>query len=113
MMWDVINSTQFINSISPIARRYGYFVCLYGSVLYKGQSNKDLDLQIISFVGDDNHRKLLSDICNRIGCEEIGEPYLGLQNTYSVILKLPSNQIVDMVIRLNKVNNNIYDPPTT
>lgn len=107
MMWDTINSTQFINAISPIAKRYGYFVCLYGSVLYKGESNKDLDLQIISFVGDDNNQALVSDICIRIGCEEVGEPYLGLQNTYSVILKLPSNQIVDMVIRLNNKNYNI------
>lgn len=106
MMWDRENSTQFINTITPIARRYGYFVCLYGSVLYKGKSDKDLDLQIISFVGDDNHKTLVNDVCAQIGCEKVGEPYLGLMNTYSVVLKLPTNQLVDMVIRLNNKNNN-------
>lgn len=107
MMWDIANSVQFINTITPIARRYGYFICLYGSVLYKGHSDKDLDLQIISFAGDDNHKAFVSEICNRIGCAEIGDPYLGLMNTYAVILKLPSNHIVDMVIRLNNKNNNL------
>lgn len=106
MMWNIDNATSFINQISPIAKRYGYFVCLYGSVLYNGQSDKDLDLQIISYLGEDNQEQLIIDVCALLACEEVGKPYLGLMNTYSVLLKLPSKQIVDIVIRLNHKNNN-------
>jgi hypothetical protein len=46
-MWTPDNALPLIRRISPIARRHGFSVALYGSVLNQGESKKDLDLFFI------------------------------------------------------------------
>jgi hypothetical protein len=46
-MWTLDNALPLIRRISPIARRHGFALALYGSVLDKGESEKDLDLFFI------------------------------------------------------------------
>jgi len=43
-MWTLDEALPLIRKISPIARRRGFSVALYGSVLDRGKSEKDLDL---------------------------------------------------------------------
>jgi hypothetical protein len=46
-MWTLDNALPLIRKISPIARRHGFSVALYGSVLDQGETEKDLDLFFI------------------------------------------------------------------
>jgi hypothetical protein len=63
-MWTLETAVPLIQKIAPIAKRHGFSVALYGSVLDTGKSQKDLDL---FFVEQD------SDICDVQGClNEIG-----------------------------------------
>ena len=43
-MWTLNDALPLIRRIEPIAKRHGFSVALYGSVLYRGESEKDLDL---------------------------------------------------------------------
>lgn len=66
-MWTLDEALPLIRKISPIARRHGFSVALYGSVLERGRSENDLDL---FFVEQD------LDICDVQGCldEIVGLP---------------------------------------
>lgn len=101
-MWNLENAQPIINQINTISRRFGYFVCLYGSVLYKGYSDKDMDLQIISFLGIDNSSSLITAICKELNAVFIGSPYEGLLNTSAYGIKLHDGRIIDIVIRTDK-----------
>jgi len=43
-MWTLNDALPLIRKIEPIAKRHGFSLALYGSVLYRGESEKDLDL---------------------------------------------------------------------
>lgn len=43
-MWDLTEAVQLCRSIEQVAHLYGCHVALAGSVLYRGSSNKDLDI---------------------------------------------------------------------
>jgi hypothetical protein len=43
-MWTLNGALPLIRAISSIAERHGFSVALYGSVLNRGKSKKDLDL---------------------------------------------------------------------
>lgn len=58
-MWILDNALPLIRKISPIAQRHGFSVALYGSVLDRGGSEKDLDLFFI---------EQEPDICDVQGC---------------------------------------------
>lgn len=58
-MWTLQEALPLIRKISPIAEKHGFSVALYGSVLVRGESEKDLDL---FFVEQD------PDICDVNGC---------------------------------------------
>jgi len=58
-MWTLNAALPLIRRIAPIARTHGFSVALYGSVLERGESEKDLDLFFV---------KQEPDICNLQGC---------------------------------------------
>jgi hypothetical protein len=58
-MWTLDEALPLIRKISPIAREHGFSVALYGSVLDRGRSERDLDL---FFIEQD------PDICDVQGC---------------------------------------------
>lgn len=60
-MWTLDNALPLIQRISPIAQRHGFSVALYGSVLDKGESEKDLDF---FFIGREH------DVCDLQGCTD-------------------------------------------
>src|SRR3989442_43799 len=60
-MWTLNDALPLIRKISAIARRYGFSVAVYGSVLGRGESEKDLDLFLME---QDPY------ICNVQGCLE-------------------------------------------
>lgn len=60
-MWTLNGALPLIRAISSIAQRHGFSVALYGSVLDRGESKKDLDL---FFIEQD------PQICNIQGCLE-------------------------------------------
>lgn len=103
MMWNLTDALSIINQIKPVCKKHGYFVCLYGSVLYDGMSNKDLDLQIISYLGRDYSDKLLSEILNELDATDEKGIYAGLLNTKCYIIKLPDGKVIDIVIRTDKI----------
>jgi len=64
-MWTLNDALPLIREISAIALRHGFSVALYGSLLDRGESEKDLDL---FFVEQD------PEICHVQGClDEIRE----------------------------------------
>lgn len=60
-MWTLDSALPLIRQVSPIAARHGFSVALYGSVLDRGTSEKDVDL---FFIEQDQ------DICDVKGCLE-------------------------------------------
>jgi hypothetical protein len=56
-MWTLEKAVPLKQKIAPIAKRYGFSVALYGSVLDKGQSRSDLDLFFVQ-----------QDACDVLGC---------------------------------------------
>jgi hypothetical protein len=60
-MWTLESALPLVRTISPIALRHGFSLALYGSVLDRGESEKDLDL---FFIEQD------PDICDVQGCLE-------------------------------------------
>ena len=98
-MWTLSEALVLIRKISPIAQRHGFSVALYGSVLDKGESEKDLDL---FFVEQD------PDICDVHGClgeisnlPEVRNTGIAMQGTggaFSVI-RLHDRRIIDAQFR--------------
>lgn len=101
-MWDLESARKFINIIQPFCKRDGYFCCLYGSVLYNGFSNKDLDLQIISYLGIDKSETVKQAIILNLGAVQVGADYHGILNTLSFLIQLPDDRVVDIIIRTDK-----------
>lgn len=46
--WTLQEALPVIRALMPVCRRLGYQLSLTGSVLWEGQSAKDLDLQLVS-----------------------------------------------------------------
>lgn len=46
--WNLENARPIIQAMDPIARRCNFSVALRGSVLFQGESDKDLDLCFLS-----------------------------------------------------------------
>jgi hypothetical protein len=103
-MWTLENAFPLIRKISPIARRHGFSVALYGSVLDRGESENDLDLFFI---------EQEPDICDAQGCiEEIAklpeishasELITGTGGHICVIWLSGSNEHIDAQFRLQGV----------
>jgi hypothetical protein len=101
-MWTLDEALPLIRKISPITQRHGFSVALYGSVLDRGESEKDLDL---FFVEQD------PEICDVQGClDEIaklpevahcGEEIPGVGGAISVIW-LQDGRHIDAQFRLLK-----------
>jgi hypothetical protein len=85
--------------LRPSQKRHGFSVSVYGSVLEKGESKKDLD---IFFVEQD------PDICNVQGCldeiskltevRSVGTVYQGNGGAFGVI-RLVDNRVIDAQFR--------------
>jgi len=100
-MWTLDNALPLIRRISPTARRHGFALALYGSVLDKGESEKDLDLFFI-------RREL--DSCDVQGCmdeiaklpeiEHIGTPVEGTREPVYVIWFSDPKRTIDAQFRL-------------
>jgi hypothetical protein len=70
-MWTILNAQKIVSNIQrAIRKKYGYNVCIYGSVLYKGYSKNDLDIQLIPFAHSkdnyNNHREIAEAVSNSI-----------------------------------------------
>lgn len=102
MMWEIDDAIMVIKRINFVCKKHGYFPCLYGSVLYNGKSNKDLDLQLISYLGVDYSEYLLKDVLLIVEGESVAGEYMGILNTKSYIIKLKDGRIIDLVIRMDK-----------
>lgn len=102
MMWKIEDAIMVINKINSVCKKHGYFCCLYGSVLYNGKSNKDLDLQLISYLGVDYSEYLLRDVLLIVEGESVAGEYMGILNTKSYVITLKDGRIVDLVIRMDK-----------
>jgi len=97
--WTLIDALPLIRKIAPIAQRHGFSLALYGSVLDRGESEKDLDF---FFVEQD------PDICNVQGCldeisklpevRSVGAAYQGTGGAISVI-RLHDKRVIDAQFR--------------
>lgn len=61
--WYLAQALHIIRQLQPQLKPYGYHVCLGGSVLNKGESEKDLDLYFLPLQTDaasEKNRKLLA-----------------------------------------------------
>lgn len=103
-MWTLKEGVDLVFKIEYTCRRFGYFPCLYGSVLYKGQSNDDIDLQIISFTGVDNSEILVQKICKILMAKIVGDRYDGFLNTKNFLLHTDDEKVIDLVIRTDKIS---------
>lgn len=101
MMWTLDSAIDIIRIIQPICRRDYYNCCLYGSVLYRGFSDNDLDLQIVPIIDIDRPNIIIDNIKYILPVKEVSDPYFGLLDTYSVIMKLIDGRVLDVIIRLN------------
>ncbi len=98
-MWTLGDALPLIRKISPIAQRHGFSIALYGSVLDRGESEKDLDL---FFVEQE------PDICDVQGCldeiatlREVRSAGIAMQCTggaFSVI-RLLDKRVIDAQFR--------------
>lgn len=52
IMWTLESGISFIRSMEEIANQYNYHLTLGGSVLHRGESNKDLDIYAMPFHND-------------------------------------------------------------
>lgn len=77
-IWQLNEALELIRALQPGTRKYGYHLCLGGSVLNKGMSKKDLDLYFLSL---DNSAKP-NPVGLRIWLKELwgeGEPLAGVR----------------------------------
>lgn len=105
MIWTLQTAIPVMNEINRVGKKYGYLVCLYGSVLYNGESKHDLDIMIVPYTGVDRPKEFTNELSKVLSGEIQGPPYLGLMNTYGIEMKLPSGNFLDIQIRL------LSDPP--
>jgi hypothetical protein len=76
-MWTLDNALPLVRNISPVARRHGFSVALYGSVLDQGESKKDLDLFFIEQEPDiSDVQGCLDEIARLPEVEHCGDPSL-------------------------------------
>ena len=54
--WTLKDALDLIRGLQPESRKHGYHLCLGGSVLNKGESQKDLDLYFLSLGGNTQPR---------------------------------------------------------
>lgn len=88
-MWHLQEALQLIRNIQPNVRKFGYHICLGGSILNKGMSDNDLDLYFIPLEPDsdepESNRLLLTDYLFTIfGAPEINEDYSDEESVYSL-----------------------------
>jgi hypothetical protein len=82
-MWNYKTARVVAEIIQKAVReKWGYNVCVYGSVLYKGHSYNDLDIQLIPAAQTDNHGE-----CNKVAidvAESLGGVVTGSLNLNSI-----------------------------
>lgn len=47
MMWTLEQGLEVLRRINPLVRPHGYYTALTGGVLFKGESDKDLDIVLL------------------------------------------------------------------
>ncbi len=104
MMWTLSKAAVFIATIDNICDRWGYLPCLYGSVLKIGVSANDIDIQMVPKRDMDCHVELINELCNKFNLRQLGDAYLGILNTYSVLLEDQEKKRYDIVVRKNNPN---------
>ena len=85
-MWTLEGAKQYISWFQKAARKYGYHLCLGGSVLNTGSSDKDLDLYFLPLGNHTptNPTKLVSFLEVAYGkLEPIGNNYPGTELPYA------------------------------
>ena len=58
-MWNLIEASNLIQELNKHIKTFDYHVCLGGSVINNGQSNKDLDLFFLRLNGYQGQRQEL------------------------------------------------------
>lgn len=57
-MWTLTKAAKVVRVIQKsIRKKWGYNVCIYGSVLYRGFSDSDLDIQLVPFPATDKYHE--------------------------------------------------------
>ena len=97
-MWNLETGVSFARRIAPIARKHGFAVALYGSVLEKGDGN-DLDL---FFVEEDPEICNVSAFLDEIAAlPEVSHPLplRDLTNEMTVVIFLRNGEHIDAHFR--------------
>jgi len=100
-MWTLDNALPLVQRISPIARRHGFSVALYGSVLDQGESKKDIDLFFIEQEPDiSDAQGCIDEIAELPEMEHIGGPHAGTGGPICAIWLSHPKRHIDAQFRL-------------
>jgi len=99
-MWNLIDIPLFLINANIIAKEYGYLIGLYGSVLYSGSSNHDLDLMAFKYVDNPNKDAFINNFITYFNGYLV-DSYDGLF-AYGYVIEIIINEeshLIDLSIR--------------
>jgi hypothetical protein len=104
-MWTLTEASIVARIIQKAIReKWGYSVCLYGSVLYKGSSKNDLDIKLVPFADLDKYHSvdlIAKDVAEAVGGNVIKSLNLKAEGSACYIIEFGGQQNlhrIDMVI---------------
>ena len=104
--WTIGDALVIVGVIQKeIREKWGYNVCLYGSVLYHGYSLNDLDIQLIPWAHTDKYADadiLAAEVAKAVGGEVMGSMKLKARGEMCYIIEFHNDDLlhrIDMVIR--------------
>lgn len=95
--WTLQNAMPLIREIAPIARRCGFLVALYGSVLETGCSPKYLDLVLVVQEPDiADPRIFLKELAELPIIHHVGDLSEGLRRRRTAVVCLHNGRHIDL-----------------
>jgi len=100
-MWKLDNNLRLIfGRLQSVAKKHGYILSLYGSVLTKGYSDRDLDIIAHPFIENKYNDKdgLIREFLTILKAKPLQSYNSEILDTSSITMETSDNMVVDLKI---------------